>query len=118
MDKESLILQCRPESFIQSHSKDWPIQKVLDPSIFPHPHASQPRLSYGLCRRAGADPEGAAAGGQQLPALLATEQHVVFLRKQEVQTSVGATALEHVCSKITGGENSDTISWLLKKKFS
>lgn len=69
-----------PESLIQSQSKDWPVQKVLRPGIPP------PRLSHGLelpgraglCRRAGADPEGAAAGGWQLPVLLATEWHWCF----------------------------------------
>lgn len=65
MDKESPDCDAGPESLIQSQSKDWPVQKVLGPSILP-------RLELpgraGLCRRAGDEPDGIAAGGWQLPA--------------------------------------------------
>lgn len=73
-------------------SQEHPFQEGLSSSLPPH---SVPGRG---CREAEG-PEGAAAGGWRLHALLAAKQSVISPSKHELHISMGATAFKHLCSK-------------------
>lgn len=108
MDKESLRLQCRPR---ESHPI--PEQRLTSPESSTPWHPPPKAQSWaGAAGKSWSLQESWGWSWRCCSWRLAATcppghwMALVFLHKQELQTSAGATALEHVCSKITGGENS------------